>query len=154
MKGKISGKSKLLIQGFNLKLHNMNKQKYEDLLNNHNIIKYARDQGHSYLHLETNTVIHFSYFYYRFQHYLDKIEEKRIIFKAYPFRKYQGNPLPLIESEQCFLVNSGDPNLAKLFKITIDKESRTAKLSLDEYPEFIDSLIDEDKRVIELQLED
>lgn len=132
----------------------MDTKKFENYFKDNQIIKFSGWQGGHYLHSDTNAVVFFAFFHVGITNYIHGHREKRIIFDTFSLNNYQGPfPLPHIISEQYFLVNSNYPDFAMLFKVTIDGDVRTAKLTLEEYPEHLDSIITDEERIgIELKI--
>lgn len=133
----------------------MDKETFENYKQAKEVIKLGEQHAGYFLHPDTDSVIFIAFFHkgIRINTYGDS--ENRILFDMFDSKNYQGPlPLPDILSEQHVLVNADHQDYAMLFKIHINKQTCSAKLTLEKLPEFGNSIItDQERNGIELTLQ-
>lgn len=135
----------------------MNNDIFNNYLNDNQVIKFRNsNNGGYFLHSETKSVIYFGFFHGDITNSISgTTPKKRIFFNVFNLTNYQGQQsLSELKSKQYFLVNANDPEFAILFKVTINEQMSSIKLSLEKYPKLGKELItDDEKNGIELTLE-
>lgn len=125
----------------------MDREKYNLLYNNNKVVKYYDWSGRHYESQGGKLVVGF---FFTHNGCLDNYltyPEKRIILNVFPIKNLALD-IPLYQIKNNFLVlaNTGFPDFALTYRITIDEQEKSAKVIVEDYPALGESLMTEDEK--------
>jgi len=125
----------------------MEREKYDDLFNNDEVVKYTDWSGRHYRSENGILVVVFFFAHRGYPDNYSSNPERRISLSVFPIENLNVEiPLYQVKNDFLVLANTDFPDYALTYRIKINEDAKSAKVLVEDYPLLGESLVTADEK--------